>query len=163
MTNTQLIHRARRSFTRLSRFFNQLMRENLSCGPVTVQQSYTLEALADSPKSMNELATIVALHQSTLTRIVEKLEKKEYVRRVRKPGNQRTVEVQLTESGKNLFESLDCECSHLIAKMIEAIPEKKRETVVESLEILTDVLNPEKESFQKLLGECCSARPADDM
>lgn len=161
MTNTQLIHRARRSFSRLSRFFIQLMRENLSCGPVTLQQSYALEALADGPKSMNELAAIVALHQSTLTRIVEKLEKKEYVRRVRKPGNQRTVEVQLTESGKNLFKSLDCECSHLTAKLFDAIPEKKRETVVESMEILADLLNPENESFQKLLAECCSVRPAD--
>jgi DNA-binding MarR family transcriptional regulator len=57
------------------------MREQLFCGPVTVQQCYTLEALRDGPKSMSALAAEVALHQSTLTRIVEKLEKQNLLSR----------------------------------------------------------------------------------
>ena len=65
MQDKQLIERSYRSFTRLARFFNQLMREQLFCGPVTVQQCYTLETLMDGPKTMNALAAEVALHQST--------------------------------------------------------------------------------------------------
>ncbi len=69
MARKQLVQRSRNSFTLLARFFNQLMREQLMCGPVTVQQCYTLEALVNSPKTMNEPATEVALHQSTLREI----------------------------------------------------------------------------------------------
>ena len=47
MAQKQLVKRSRQSFTRLARFFNQLMREQLGCGPVTVQQRYTQEALKD--------------------------------------------------------------------------------------------------------------------
>jgi hypothetical protein len=48
MERKQLVERSRQSFTRLARFINQLMREQLFCGPVTVQQCYTLEALIDT-------------------------------------------------------------------------------------------------------------------
>jgi DNA-binding MarR family transcriptional regulator len=100
MAQKQLVKRSRQSFTRLARFINQLMREQLGCGPVTVQQCYTLEALMDGPKSMKSLAAEVALHQSTLTRVVEKLEKQNLVQRRRLAHNQRSVEVQITEAGK---------------------------------------------------------------
>ena len=56
MPHKQLVKRSRQSFTRLARFFNQLMREQLFCGPVTVQQCYTLEALMGGTKSMKTLA-----------------------------------------------------------------------------------------------------------
>ena len=100
MQNKHLVERSYRSFTRLARFFNQLMRQQLFCGPVTVQQCYTLEALMDGPKTMNALAAEVALHQSTLTRVVEKLEKQNFAIRTRKADNQRTVEVRITEDGQ---------------------------------------------------------------
>ena len=109
MENKQLVERSRQSFTRLARFINQLMREQLFCGPVTVQQCYTLEALIDGPKSMSALAAEVALHQSTLTRIVEKLEKQNLLSRRRKESNQRTVEVQITEAGKQVHVLLEAQ------------------------------------------------------
>jgi hypothetical protein len=45
MKHNQLVERSRHSFTRLARFINQLMRAQLFCGPVTVQQCYTLEEI----------------------------------------------------------------------------------------------------------------------
>jgi hypothetical protein len=48
MKHNQLVERSRHSFTRLARFINQLMRAQLFCGPVTVQQCYTLEAYPGS-------------------------------------------------------------------------------------------------------------------
>ena len=89
------IKRTRRSLTRLARFTNKLQRTQLACGPVTVQQCHTLEALNDGSMTMNKLADEVALHQSTLTRVVEKLEEKKLVVRKRPQDNQRVVEVTL--------------------------------------------------------------------
>jgi DNA-binding MarR family transcriptional regulator len=130
MERKQLVEKSRQSFTRLARFINQLMREQLFCGPVTVQQCYTLEALTDGPKSMSTLAAEVALHQSTLTRIVDKLEKQNLLTRRRKENNQRTVEVQITEA------------------------ENRRVAVVESMEELANLLDPGNEAFRNLLKDC---------
>lgn len=161
MAQKQLVKRSRQSITRLARFFNQLMREQLGCGPVTVQQCYTLEALMDGPLSMKELAAEVALHQSTLTRVVEKLEKQKLVQRTRKSDNQRSVAVDLTDAGKQTYLFLDAAGSQMISDLLDLIPRGRRAAVVESMEDLANILNPKNEAFQKLLKGCRCNRPTD--
>jgi len=154
MGSKQLVERSRLSFTRLARFINQLMREQLFCGPVTVQQCYTLEALIDGPKSMSALAAEVALHQSTLTRIVEKLEKQNLLSRRRKEDNQRAVEVQITEAGKQVHALLETQSSQMISQLLDLIPQNRRVAVVDSIEELANLLDPANAAFQNLLKVC---------
>ena len=154
MSETILVEKAYRSFTRLVRFFNQLMREQLFCGPVTVQQCYTLEALMDGPKTMNALAAEVALHQSTLTRVVQKLEKQDLAHRTRKPENQRTVEVRITDKGEQTYRFLKSQSSLMISDLLNAVPKEHRQSTVEAMEVLANLLDPQNESFQKLLQSC---------
>ena len=162
MASKQLVQRSRRSFTRLVRFFNQLMREQLTCGPVTVQQCYTLEALAVGPKTMNELAAEVALHQSTLTRVVEKLEKQHMVQRRRLAHNQRSVEVRLTQTGKETYAFLDQASSQMISDLLDHLPRERRIPIVEAMEEVADLLNPGNEAFQKLLDGCRCSVPVGE-
>jgi DNA-binding MarR family transcriptional regulator len=154
MAQKELVKRSRQSFTRLARFFNQLMREQLGCGPVTVQQCYTLEALIDGPRSMKDLAAEVAVHQSTLTRMVEKLEKQGLVRRTRKENNQRSVEVQLTDAGQQTYLFLDASGSQMISDLLDLIPKERQVAIVDAMEELANLLNPNNEAFQKLLQGC---------
>ena len=160
MANKQLVKRSRQSFARLARFFNQLMREQLTCGPVTVQQCYTLEALMEGPLSMKYLAAEVALHQSTLTRVVEKLERQGLVRRTRKSDNQRSVEVDLTEAGKQTYLFLDAAGSQLISDILDLVPKERRVAVVDAMEELANLLNPNNDAFQKLLQGCRCGTPS---
>ena len=154
MAQKQLVKRSRKSFTRLARFINQLMREQLFCGPVTVQQCYTLEALVDGPKTMNALAAEVALHQSTLTRIVEKLEKQQLVHRQRMENNQRSVEVQITETGKQTHLFLEQAGEQMISELLNMIPKDRQASIVEAMELLANLLSPENDAFQNLLKSC---------
>jgi DNA-binding MarR family transcriptional regulator len=130
------------------------MRQQLFCGPVTVQQCYTLEALMDGPKSMNALAAEVALHQSTLTRVVEKLEKQNFAVRTRKAINQRMVEVQITEVGKQTYLFLKKQSAQMISALLDLIPKDRRVAVVNSMEELANLLDPQNEVFRKLLEGC---------
>lgn len=154
MAQKQLVNRSRHAFTRLARFINQLMRQQLGCGPVTVQQCYTLEALMTGPRSMKALAAEVALHQSTLTRVVEKLEKQNLVRRRRPADNQRRVEVQITDAGKQIFRFLDDAGSQMISDLLDHIPKNRQAAIVDAMEELAELLNPGNEAFQKLLQGC---------
>ncbi|MGD9226529.1 MAG: MarR family transcriptional regulator [Desulfobacterales bacterium] len=154
MKHNQLVERSRQSFTRLARFINQLMRAQLFCGPVTVQQCYTLEALIDGPKTMSALAAEVALHQSTLTRIVEKLEKQDLLIRRRRENNQRTVEVRITDAGKQVHALLEAQSSQMISELLDLIPQSRQIAVVEAMEELANLLAPENEAFQQLLKGC---------
>ena len=156
MALAEPVQRMRRSLTRLSRFTTQLMRDQLASGPVTLQQFYTLEALLDGPKAMNALAAEVALHQSTLTRVVEKLEARDLVRRTRRAGDQRTVDVTLTRSGRQTCHRKSDDCTRIIAALLELLPADDRAAVVSGLEALAGLFDREYKTLVELLGSCCA-------
>ena len=155
MEQEELIQSGRRSFTRLARFINQLMREQCSGCPVTVQQCYTLEALMDGPLSMNALAAEVALHQSTLTRVVEKLERQQLVSRVRSANDLRSVQVQISEQGLATYAVLHKDSKRVIGAMLDMLPAGRRSSMTETLELLAGLLDPQNADFQSLLQGCC--------
>ncbi len=161
--DSNLISRTRRSLTRLARFTNSLQRAQLSCGPVTVQQCHTLEALVDGPISMKMLSGEMALHQSTLTRVVEKLEAKQLVSRKRKSDNQRIVLVEITESGRDLYSKLDEASSLMIGRMLEFVEGDRRDSAVQGLELLCNLLDPRNNLIQGLISDCCCNELQNDL
>ena len=164
MQRAEQIQSLHQSFTRLEKFFNLLMRQQFACCSVTVQQWYTLKALMDGPRTMNELAAEVALHQSTMTRIVEKLEKQGFVTKTRKAANQRTVEVRITASGKEICMAMDKQCAQMTADLLDLLPSDRQANVVEAVETFTRLLDPADEAFQQVLRNCCNCNciPGDE-
>jgi len=155
MKRSEQIQSLRKSFSRLERFFSQLMREQFSCCGATIQQWYCLEALIEGSKSMNTLAAEVALHQSTVTRIVEKLEKQGFATRTRKEGNQRSVEVQITKSGKDMCKWMDGQCSQMTSDLLDLLPRERQALIVEAMDEFSKLLDPSNKAFQEVLKKCC--------
>ncbi len=156
MARSKLIERTQASVSCLARSFQQLMREQLSCGPITVQQCYTLAALTEGPRTMKLLAADVGQHQSTLTRVVEKLERLQFVKRERDEADQRTVHVILTDAGRETHAQLDGESKRMIGVLLDSIPKKEQGAIVAGLEALARILDPHCDTFRRLLGECCN-------
>ncbi|MFQ5351886.1 MAG: MarR family winged helix-turn-helix transcriptional regulator [Candidatus Binatia bacterium] len=161
MARRELIERTHRSVSRLARSFQQLMREQLSCGPVTVQQCYTLAALTQGPRTMKSLAADVGLHQSTLTRVVEKLERQGLLQRERDGNDQRTVRVALTDAGREMHAKLDAGSKLLVGHLLDGVSADEQNAVVTGLELLARVLDPHGDAFRDLLSRCCT--PRDDL
>ncbi len=163
MKNKPLAQRTYHAFTYLSRRVGRLMRAQLSPCPITVQQCYTLESLMEGPKSMNALAEDVAIHQSTLTRIVEKLEKQGLVARTRKTDNQRVVTVQITEPGKRIHDQLYQESLKIVATLLDEIPKAQQEILVGALETVVKLIDPENQAFRKAMNTCCATSTIADI
>ena len=108
------------------------------------------------PRTRTELSDEVALHQSTLTRVVEKLRDKQLVVRRRRPSNQRVVEVELTTGGRLMYASLDEASNQLIGRVMALVDPEDREAAVRGLEIVTELLDPKNEAAQALMaGDLC--------
>ena len=155
MNKSEQIQSLRQSFSRMERFFSLLMREQFSCCGATVQQWNCLEVLLDGPKSMNALAAQVALHQSTVTRIVEKLEKQGFAVRTRKAGNQRSVEVEITGAGKEMHAWMDGQCTQMTSDLLDLLPKARQASMVEAMEEFSQLLDPDNQAFQDVLKRCC--------
>jgi DNA-binding transcriptional ArsR family regulator len=107
---------------------------------------------------MNDLAAQVGLHQSTLTRIVDRLERDGLVARRRDSKEKRLVEVALTGAGRKLYRALDRECTTVASEMLKVVPEEKRRACVEALDLLSRSIDPDNEKFQAILRDCCGTR-----
>ncbi len=78
------------------------------------------------------------------------------VNRMRKPENQRKVEVQLTKQGKETYGQLYDGSMQTISALLLQIPKEQRETVVAAMETFLSVIDPQNTNFQDLLQNCCA-------
>lgn len=163
MPTPTLESEARRAFTRLARLVNKFMRDQTACGPVTMQQCYALEALVAAPRTMGELADDIALHQTTVTRIVAKLEKLGYVERVRPPHDQRRVHVSLTPTGQALWKVLDAESNRIVGAMLAALPADRRRSMIDAVAAVADAFEPDDPAFAATLTSCCPPELIDEV
>jgi len=74
---------------------------------LTEPQSAVMRKLFNNgPVSSADLSRSLFVTPSNITGIVDRLEKKQFVKRIRKDGDRRVVLITLTESGKELGKSL---------------------------------------------------------
>lgn len=73
------------------------------CG-VSGAQLWVMQELSDSPGlRVGEIATRLAIHQTTTSNLLDALEKRGFVVKARDPKDQRAVRLSLSESGKKLL------------------------------------------------------------
>lgn len=71
---------------------------------LTVSQSYCLRLIFfEGPRTMSELAAELGVGLSTITGVVDQLERKGLVVRSAHPGDRRSVRVSLTPEGRSLY------------------------------------------------------------
>jgi Transcriptional regulators len=119
----------------------------IQCGNITMAQCHALVEVGRAKNiSLNELAEILNLENSTMSRTVNNLVNKELVKRDIDQKDRRYVTISLTESGYKHFEDIEKSMDIYFKKVYNAMPESKREQVIESIQILTEAISK---------NECC--------
>ncbi len=122
-----------------------LEKEDTSCCGVTISQCHAIVEIGRAQEiSLNELAKILTVDKSTMSRTINNLVKSELVIREIHPEDRRYVTIKLTDKGMNAFKNVECGMKEYYENIFKAIPEEKREQVLESLKLLTEVVNKNK-------------------
>jgi len=83
-------------------------RDRICCHDISVSQCYGLEALVrQGGMTLNDLAAHLYLDKSTASRVVDSLERKEYVTRVPHPSDRRAVLLEPTSAGRDLYRRIE--------------------------------------------------------
>lgn len=90
------------ALSELIRVYQFRDRDRICCYDVSVSQCYALEALVGSEMTLNDLAAHLYLDKSTASRIVDALERKEYVERAPHPTDRRALLLAPTVAGREL-------------------------------------------------------------
>lgn len=96
---------------------------DLSC-----QELRLVEHLDDAgPRMMRELAEYLRLAVSSVTSVIDNLEKKKIVRRNRSEQDRRIVRVELTDSGRVVSQAALKEKTQLLRSMLAALTDDEQE------------------------------------
>lgn len=94
----------------------------------------------EEPQLILDLAGRVDLSNSRLTRILDGLEKKKFIRRAIGPKDRRTMEVTLTAEGKKTLRQLESTYVATHEDIIKLLPDAEAETVLIAMEKLRNAM-----------------------
>lgn len=120
----------------LVRRFSLAERADIACCGMTVAQAATLEALAEGGLRLGELGRRLGISPSTLSRNLDRLEKRGLVRRGPDPNDRRALRAQLTTQGEAAASSVRAQEIEFSKSVLQRLPEATSGTTVENLEEL---------------------------
>ena len=101
---------------------------------LTKEQMIVLKKLHDQDGlNQNELAFLTLRNKSSLTRLLTKMEKKNYIRRKQSKNDKRINNVFLTSHGKNIFNKTKPIINHVITTMEQNISNSEKQQIIKTL------------------------------
>jgi len=127
---------------RLARILGQVGPDEVCCGGLSQRQCAILRTLvAREGARISDLALSSGITPSAMTRVLEKLEARKLVERVRgaqKDG--RAASVKITPAGRKVRQQLDELMLERTCTIVATIPAGQRDHVLASLKLLNDVI-----------------------
>ncbi|MBZ4654949.1 MAG: MarR family transcriptional regulator [Peptococcaceae bacterium] len=137
MSHLSLAGELREMIRLLMRRLGVLEKSEASCCGITLGQCHALIEIGRAGEiSLNELAELLNVDNSTMSRTVNNLVSNELIERVINPEDRRYVKITLTEKGEQMFKEIEENMGSYFKHILEAIPEDKHQQVVESLRLL---------------------------
>ncbi len=89
----------------------------------------------------SQIARAIMVKSSTVTGIIDRLEKKGLAERLRNSPDRRIVTVQLTEGGKNLADNAPPPIQQKILDGLDSLADRDIKRILDSLSLLTQMLD----------------------
>ncbi|WP_432882517.1 MarR family winged helix-turn-helix transcriptional regulator [Kribbella sp. CA-245084] len=101
---------------------------------LTPQQAHLLCVLITGPLGMTELSRILSIERSSLTSMVDRLERRDLVARVANPADRRACRIELTADGKDLAHQCHDAVVDRIQELTSDLPASTRATLTKALQ-----------------------------
>ena len=114
---------------------------------ITLPQLICLKEIANhAPIAIGALSKIVFINNSTVTGIIDRLEKRKMVQRVRISKDRRKIHVEVTETGINFLKDAPTPIHHKFTEKLEGMKKEDVLMVLWGLELIVDLLGQTRQS-----------------
>jgi len=153
--DSEQLKRFRERLRYLERELIELLKEDNVCFGVSVSQCHILLEIGKKTEtSIVELASILNLDTSTLSRSIDGLVSIGLVNRQQNPNDRRYVCVSLSLQGEKIFKSIEKANNAYFSKIFRSIPENKHDQIYESFFLFFEAMKTFKEK-----NCCCRENP----
>jgi DNA-binding MarR family transcriptional regulator len=131
-------------------------RKRICCHDISVTQCYTLRELARGGASLSRLAATLYLDESTLSRVVDALERKGYAARGKDPADGRGVRIEATDKGRRLYEKI---AEDLLEQQRALVSDFDPEVRRAATALIRRLAEEAAARFSRDDGRCCPPSP----
>ncbi len=118
-------------------------REMLGQYQLTLPQYYALLHLRRQTMTMGELCGHLYLASSTVTDLVDRMEKLNYVRRVRDDKDRRVIRLQILDGGEEVIEKVMQDRMRFLSKKLNQLDPNQAEALLQALSNLHSLMEAE--------------------
>lgn len=141
MANEKQVKRLRETMRLVVRRLGILERGEASCCGITMAQCHVIVELGRAERmSLNDLADLLRLDKSTVSRSVDNLVGLGLVARETDPADRRYVALALSDNGVKVFADLEKRMETYFADIVDLLPAEKREQVLDGLALLAEAI-----------------------
>ena len=120
---------------------------------ITGPQLWAIKVIGDlSPVRVSDLASRMYLHPATVVGILDRLELRGLVKRVRSKDDKRVVKVHLTDDGNKIVTKAPQVAQGLLVAGLEVLPIKRLHEIASALEELVHILGAQALPPQLILS-----------
>jgi len=114
---------------------------------VTVPQIVTLREIYEhGPISFSELTNIVSLNNSTVTGIVDRLERQGLVERQRTPRDRRRIDLEITSAGVDFLKRMPPPIQQGLIEGLESMSEEEVNTILWAIDTIVELFHRSPEN-----------------
>ncbi|MDR7314751.1 MarR family transcriptional regulator [Brevibacillus nitrificans] len=125
---------------RLNKTFGTMATKELCKYGLTVPQLVVIRQISIEPKTIGQISKAVDLSYSTVSGIIDRLEREQLVERVRDENDRRVVWIRKTEKITELFEKVDLLSGEIYKQHFNSFSEEELNNIINSLEALVTKL-----------------------
>ena len=149
-TTLEVLRQFRLVYGAVHRHFREVERR---CG-LSGAQAWMLREIARNPGiGVTELAARLAIHQSTTSQLVQKLESQRYVSRDAPSQDRRRVGLRITRSGARVVRCLPRPAEGVLPHALEELPHRSLRLLRAQLAVLVGHLETRRADARAHLGE----------
>ncbi|MFD2370031.1 MarR family winged helix-turn-helix transcriptional regulator [Brevibacillus sp. GCM10020057] len=125
---------------RLNKTFGIMATKELCKYGLTVPQLVVIKQINAEPKTIGQISKAVDLSYSTVSGIIDRLEREQLVERVRDEHDRRVVWIRKTDKITELFEKVDLLSGEIYKQHFNSFTEEELNNIINSLEALVTKL-----------------------
>ncbi|RUL52122.1 MarR family winged helix-turn-helix transcriptional regulator [Lysinibacillus antri] len=143
--NREEILELRNTVQKFVRLFGLLEQNVTPCGfNLSPSQVFALQELENKTLTIGELAELLFLERSTVSRLVDSLVKGGFVNRLLNEANRREVLVSLTEKGGSSLKQVREQSIQYYVSILNGVSEDCQHQILSGLKLFNDVLSKKR-------------------
>lgn len=134
---------------RINKTMVALYTEELKKYGLTIPQFMVIREIREEPKTIGQISKAVDLSYSTISGIIDRLEREKLVERVRDEKDRRVVWIRKTEDVAEIFAKVDLIAGEIYQRSIVGFTEEELNGIIQSLELLVTKIEEKEKAEEK--------------